>query len=155
MVEWTARFKNAGTRDTPILENIRSMNVTLPLEGDEKLLPPTVPVTLHYNIGDHAAADSYEPMISLLKSADELHFAPDGGRPTDHAWPYYNFEMPGEHRGMIAVVSWPGQWSSTISRPTSRGDELHIDGGQQLIHVRLHPGEEISHAAQRVDVLSR
>ena len=143
VVEWTARFKNGGTNDTPILESIRSMDVTLPLEGDGNLLPPTTPVTLHYNIGDHAAADSYEPMTASLKSGDELHFAPDGGRPTDHAWPYYNFEMPGEHRGMIAVVSWPAQWSSTLSRPTSHGDELHIDGGQQLIHLRLHPGEEI------------
>ncbi len=143
VVEWTAHFKNTGAADTPILSDVRSMDLSFNVPGDEHLLPPTGPVVLHYNIGDHAAADSYEPHAVVLKPADVMHFAPDGGRPTDHAWPYYNVELPGEHRGVIAVVSWPAEWASTISRPSGQGDELRVVGGQQLIHTRLHPGEEI------------
>ena len=143
VVEWTAHFKNTGTADTPILEDVRSMDVSFPITDDEHLLPPTAPVVLHYNTGDHAAADSYEPHAALLKPADVMRFAPDGGRPTDHAWPYYDLEMRGEGRGVIAVIGWPGQWSSTIAREATAGDELRVRGGQQLLHLRLHPGEEI------------
>jgi alpha-galactosidase len=143
VVEWTARFRNTGPRDTPILESIRSMDVSFPVTDDEHLLPPTTPVILHHNTGDHAAADGYEPHATPVKPQDVLRFAPDGGRPTDHAWPYFNVELPAEHRGVIAVVSWPGQWSATASRPTNAGDELRLSGGQELTHLRLHPGEEI------------
>ena len=143
VVEWTTRFRNTGTADTPILENVRSIDVSFPVADDEKLLPPTVPVVLHWNTGDHAAADSYLPHDTPMKPMDAMAFAPDGGRPTDHAWPYYNVELPGEHRGVIAVVSWPAQWSSTVSRPTQDGDSFGISGGQQLLHTSLHPGEEI------------
>ena len=143
VVEWTTRFKNTGSVDTPVLENIRSMDVSFPVEDDPALLPPTVPVLLHHNVGDHAAADGYEPIATPLGSGDALTFAPDGGRPTDHAWPYYNLELPTQHRGLIAVVSWPAEWSATIARPATAGDCFTLTAGQQLTHLKLHPGEEI------------
>ena len=133
VVEWTVDFKNGGSRDSPILENIRSMDLVFQ-DGDTLLL--------HHHTGDHATEDSYEPHLTELVSGEKLHFAPQGGRPTDKAWPYFNLENTTEHRGVIAVIGWPGQWSADFSWPADRPQALQISAGQELTHFILHPGEE-------------
>jgi alpha-galactosidase len=132
IVEWVQHFKNAGSADTPILQDIHPMDVHFPTGAD---------LVLHHNTGDYAATDSYQPFDTPLAPSDALHFAPNGGRPTDHAWPYFNIERPDKSQGMILAIGWPGQWSADISRD----DEgvLHVSGGQELTHLKLHPGEEI------------
>jgi len=107
VVEWTANFKNGGTKDSPMLENLRSMDL---------LFPASDKLQLHHHTGDYANEDSYEPHITQLVAGTQLHFAPQGGRPTDTAWPYYNLENTTEHAGVIVVVGWPGQWSADFSR---------------------------------------
>jgi alpha-galactosidase len=131
VVEWVQRFKNTGAKPTAILENIRPMDLMFPT--DDKLI-------LHHNIGDYAVAESYRPMSDNLVAGTSLHFAPDGGRPTNRAWPYFNIEQPEQQRGAIVVTAWPGQWSVDISRDD---DRLHIRAGQEFTHLRLMPGEEI------------
>jgi alpha-galactosidase len=133
VVEWVQRFKNTGSKPTPILEKIRSMDLLFP--ADDKLL-------LHHNTGDYAAADSYQPFTTELTSKETFHFEPDGGRPTNKGWPYFNIEEPLAHRGTIAVVGWPGQWCADISRDQN-GDGLRITAGQEFTHFRLLPGEEM------------
>jgi alpha-galactosidase len=133
VVEWTANFKNNGTVDSPILENIRSMDLSFPAADG---------LFLHHNTGDHAAEDSYESHLTEIIPGDSLHFAPQGGRPTDKAWPYFNLENTTEHRGVIAVVGWPGQWSADFSCSLGQPQALQISAGQELTHFILHPGEE-------------
>jgi alpha-galactosidase len=134
VVEWTLRFKNTGTKDTPIIENIRSLDLSFP--AVDKLF-------LHHNTGDHDMRDGYEPHVTELTQGSTLRFAPVGGRPTDKAWPYYNIEDQVQQKGVIAVVGWPGQWSADFARTRNDPGILHITGGQELTHLRLHPGEEI------------
>ena len=69
----------------------------------------------------------------------QLRLAPEGGRGTNHAFPYYNLAMPGG--GLILAVGWPGQWAATFTRDADRG--LRIVAGQELTHLVLRPGEEI------------
>jgi alpha-galactosidase len=133
VVEWTVNFKNNGTVDSAILENIRSMDL---------MFPATDKLILHHNTGDYAAEDSYEPHVTEIVLGDHLHFAPRGGRPTDKAWPYFNLENTIEHRGVIAVVGWPGQWSADFLRSAEQPPSLRISAGQELTHFILHPGEE-------------
>jgi alpha-galactosidase len=133
VVEWTADFENGGSKDSPILEKIKSLDLSI--SAADKLL-------LHHNTGDYAAADSYEPHETELVAGQPLHFAPDGGRPTDRAWPYFNLENPAEHGGVIAVVGWPGQWSADFNIAFNHPGELHLTAGQELTHFLLHPGEK-------------
>ena len=43
----------------------------------------------------------------------------------------------------MAIIAWPGQWSADITRDTIDGGAVHVQGGQELTHMRLLPGEEI------------
>jgi alpha-galactosidase len=66
-------------------------------------------------------------------------FASFGGRPTNHAWPYYNLQFPGG--GVFVAIGWLGQWASSFVRDEAAG--LRLVAGQELTHLVLKPGEEI------------
>ena len=111
-VEWTLFFENPGSSDTPILENIQAMDVTF-----ER--PDAAEFVLHHNRGDICAPNSFEPLEAVLEPSTEKHFAPDGGRPTNGQWPYYNLAEP--RGGVIIAIGWPGQWASTFTETRARG----------------------------------
>ncbi|MGC8638567.1 MAG: alpha-galactosidase [Isosphaeraceae bacterium] len=93
---------------------------------------------LHHQTGDNCSAHSYEPHETPLPAGADHAFAPNGGRPTNGAYPYFNLAYDGG--GLIAVIGWPGQWSARFRRDGGRG--LRVTGGQQLTHFTLLPGEE-------------
>jgi alpha-galactosidase len=62
-----------------------------------------------------------------------------GGRPTNSDLPYFNVETGGG--GVIAVISWAGQWAADFWRDGA--DALRICGGQETTRFRLHPGEGV------------
>ncbi len=131
-VEWTLYLKNTGTADTPLLQDIQALDVTL-------RRAPGSEFALHHLRGDSCTPDSYEPLTTVLAPNSELHFAPAGGRPTNGAWPYWNIQWG--RQGMIAALGWPGQWAADFSR--DGGDALRVRGGQERTHFTLHPGEEV------------
>jgi len=131
-VEWTVYLKNAGTTDTPIIENVLSMDIGLSRGQSGEFI-------LHHNKGDSCTPDSFAPLETVLETGAEKRFAPVGGRPSNGEWPYYNIAW--ENEGVIAVIGWPGQWSATFARDA--GANLRIRAGQELTHFKLHPGEEV------------
>jgi len=60
-VEWTIYFKNTGKTDSAILENIRGVDTNCPAASAD-------PCTLHYNFGDDAVPNSYEPHVDSIAS---------------------------------------------------------------------------------------
>ncbi len=132
VIEWGLRLKNASKRKTPILENVRSLDIS-PRLGK-------FPYLNHWT-GDYAAADGYEPFRVSLAHGEEHRFAPQGGRPTNRAWPYYNLEYADSGRGLIAVVGWSGQWAARFQG--LEDGRVRIDAGQELTHFALLPGEEV------------
>ncbi len=131
-VEWTPYFKNTGTADSPIIENIQAIDTTFSsgAQGD---------CILRHHTGDLCTADSYEPHADALPARGEKKFANTGGRPTQTAYPFYNVGWSGE--GVIVVLSWAGQWATQFNRDDPTG--LRVRGGQEVTHFRLHPGEEV------------
>jgi alpha-galactosidase len=131
-VEWTVYFKNTGTNDTAILESIQGLDTRLERgKGGE--------FVLHGNKGDWCTADSFAPFSEPLGPQAVKKFASFGGRPTNHAWPYYNLQFPGG--GVFVAIGWPGQWASSFVRDEAAG--LRVVAGQELTHLVLKPGEEI------------
>ena len=154
-VEWTVYFKNTGTTNTPIIENIQGLDARLERgEGGE--------FVLHGIKGDFMSAMSYEPYHLSLPAGSTANFSPRGpiwggsgpiydpggaldlpgtGKPCDGpaGWPYFNLQTPGG--GTIIAVGWPGQWAASFSRDTGTG--LTVRAGQELTHLSLKPGEEI------------
>jgi alpha-galactosidase len=132
VVEWTVYFRNAGKADTPILENIQSLSSRWErTDGGEFVLRGIK--------GDYCTADSFEPYEITLGPNATQKFAPEGGRPTNKTFPYYNLAMPGG--GLMVAVGWPGQWASSFVRDGAKG--LQVSAGQELTHLRLKPGEQI------------
>jgi len=132
-VEWTVYFRNEGTADTPLLESIQALDTLFQRGPEGEFL-------LRYHLGDRYAMDSFAPMTATLKADASLSFAPEGGRPTNGAWPYYNLEF-GNGSGVLIAIGWPGQWASRFAREGDTG--LRVRAGQELTHLILHPGEEI------------
>ena len=94
---------------------------------------------LHGNKGDWCTADSFQPFQETLAPKVSKRFASSGGRPTNHAFPYYDLQMPGG--GVFLAVGWPGQWASSFTRDEQRG--LHVVAGQEKTHLTLKSGEEV------------
>ncbi|MEW6751020.1 MAG: alpha-galactosidase [Candidatus Latescibacterota bacterium] len=131
VLEWVLRLANTGARDTPILHDIHSLDVLFPCSG---------PALLHHWRGDDCSPLSYQPATTALGPGTEQVFAPHGGRPTNGAWPYFSVEFPGEGRGAILAVGWPGQWSARFCR---QDHGVRVTAGQEHTHFTLHPGEEV------------
>ena len=140
--EWTLYFTNTGPDDTPILENIQSLDATFACAQAGEF-------ALHHNTGSPCRADDYQPFKTTLwrpsfagRGPTAKHITTSGGRPTNSDLPYFNIEWEeaGASAGVIAVIGWPGQWAAEFRRESET--TLHVSAGQELTHFRLHPGEE-------------
>lgn len=131
-VEWTVYFRNTGSGNTPILENIQALDARFERVGEGEF------VLRHWK-GDTCNADLYQPLEQSLGPNARRGFAPNGGRPTNGAFPYYNIVMP--DGGLLLAVGWPGQWATSFIRDAERS--LRIVAGQERTHLYLKGGEEI------------
>jgi alpha-galactosidase len=131
-VEWTVYLRNAGKEDTPILESLQGIDVTIERGPEREFV-------LHHWKGDTSAADLYQPLEQALNPGEVVRFAPVGGRGSNGAFPYYNLVTTGG--GMILAVGWPGQWAASFARDAGRG--VRLTAGQELTHLSLKPGEQV------------
>ena len=64
-VEWTVYFKNTGSNDTPILENIQAFDAQLDPRRDWR-----IPAAPRRRLAD---GNDYRPMETALKPRDQTH----------------------------------------------------------------------------------
>jgi alpha-galactosidase len=131
-VEWTAYYRNNGTEDSPLLQDLKTIDAVFSEFSGKSAV-------LYRNKGDNCTADSFQPLEEELAPGSSLPLANTGGRPTQTTFPYFNFKH--ESGGIIFSLSWAGQWSCVFSR--SDDGALRIQGGQELTRFILHPGEEV------------
>jgi alpha-galactosidase len=135
-VEWTVYLKNSGTSNTPILQDIKGLNISFHRKDGPEYI-------LNGNKGDFTTEDSYEPYRVTLRPNTVKTCAPFyySGKSSDgpDGWPYCNLQIPGG--GVILAIGWPGQWESSFTRDADDG--LNLQAGQQLTHLFLKPGETI------------
>ena len=132
-VEWTLHFRNTGSAATPIIQGIQALDLRLQRGHYGEFL-------LHHAVGSPCAQNDYGPLETALAPSTVKRIGATGGRPTNSDMSYFNLETATGH-GVIMVVGWPGQWSSTWTRDAGTG--LHVQAGQELTHFRLLPGEEV------------
>jgi alpha-galactosidase len=131
-VEWTAYFKNTGTADTPVIEDIRALELELQRGPAGEFL-------LRHHVGAPSDGNDYGPLQTALAPGKTKRLGGAGGRPTNTDWSYFNLEWA--EQGLIVAVGWPGQWAAELARDGARG--LRLQAGQELARFRLHPGEEV------------
>jgi alpha-galactosidase len=168
-VEWTLYFRNRGGAPTPILQEIRPLDVAFPLSSPDGAPVGHRGLVIHHAVGSPARADDYRPLETALRQGASLTLAARGGRPSDTDLPFFNLEWPGG--GLVVAIGWPGQWIAHISReavpptPTPRPpsavsatagaaggsgssppgaiQSVRVRAGQELTHFSLQPGEEV------------
>ncbi|MBU4399970.1 MAG: alpha-galactosidase, partial [Planctomycetes bacterium] len=138
-VEWVQYFKNAGTVDTPIVEDVRALDVTLDVE-------PGGEVVLHRALGCTSTVSDFAPVDDILTPGYKNRITPIGGRSSNGAMPFFNLEIPG-NRGVMVAIGWTGQWAAEFERPYlgpyHNGGKVIVRTGMAHTHLKLHPGEQI------------
>ncbi|MBM3474540.1 MAG: hypothetical protein FJX75_14850 [Armatimonadetes bacterium] len=131
VVEWTLHFRNTGSADAPILQDIQAL--------DTRFGRPTDGFVLHHNVGSPCQPNDYEPLTTPLAPDAQFRLSAAGGRPTNSDLCYFSLDSGSE--GEIIALGWPGQWAAQFTRDGS--EAVRVTAGQELTHFRLHPGEEV------------
>ena len=131
VVEWNIHFANDGNVDTPVLEEIQALDISVPATGQR------IP-TIVYSRGC-GGMDTYALRKQPLNQLESLRLSNPGGGKTVETIPFFDIQMNG--RGMIGAIGWPGTWAVSFSRPTE--GTIAVTAGMQKTHLVLHPGEEI------------
>ncbi len=130
-VDWTLHFANTGSQDTPILEQVRAVDVGIdPGPGAQPVL--------HRLHGSSCAAQDWEPFDQVLPVGKRIAFAPRLGRPSLGACPFFALSWQGG--GVVTAIGWSGQWSASVER---RLGIVGIAAGMQHLRLKLRPGERI------------
>jgi alpha-galactosidase len=141
-VEWVLHFKNAGEVDTPILENVQALDLTLDVQ------PGYGEVVLHRVLGcagscSTASISDFAPVDEVLPLGVKSRVASVGGRSATSAMPFFNLEIP-ENRGVVVAIGWTGQWAAEFERPYfDKRSILTVKAGMERTHLKLLPGEQI------------
>ena len=130
-VDWLVEFENAGTSDTPILEDILPLDVTVPFGAYDNL-------RLHHANGSLCLPDDFLPQTTALMPHTEKRLAPLGGRSSNGTLPFMNLQGPDS--GLVLAVGWSGQWAATFKRDS---ETLQASAGMDHTHLYLKPGERI------------
>ena len=130
-VDWVLEFANTGGADTPIIEEILPLDLTLPAAAKERL-------RLHHANGSLCQADDFLPLATDLRAGRPLTLAPQGGRSSNGVLPFMNLQHAGG--GLIFAVGWSGQWAARFERSDTG---VRLTAGMERTHLCLHPGETI------------
>ena len=131
VLEWTLYFRNAGQSDTPILESVHPLDVSVPVAGKE------IPTVL-YSKGC-GAMDTYALQKKRMNELEYFSLSNENGGKTVDSIPFFDILNGG--RGLIGAVGWAGRWQISFARPTEGA--ISVSAGMETMHLVLHPGEEI------------
>ena len=133
-VEWVLHFENTGDADTPIIENVKALDIVLP-----EPMTAGAPFALHRVNGAPADATDFEMSRHALHPGCGSFLSAGGGRSSNRDFPFFRIDAG---RGtLIVAVGWSGQWRADLLC-TGKG-ELGVQAGQELTRFRLHPGERV------------
>lgn len=130
-VDWTLYFTNKGTNETPVLEQVKAVDVMV--------APATnTAAVLHRLRGSMCGADDWQPFDVPLAPGTKNEFGAVNGRSSADS-PFFNLDWGSG--GVITAVGWSGQWRGVVEG--NNDGSLRIQAGMQNLHVRLRPGETI------------
>ncbi len=133
-VEWLLYLENAGSADTPVIEDIQALDLAFaePLGGDAAY-------RLHRTNGAPSNPTDFEPRVVSIDEGAIETLSAGGGRSSNKDFPFFKVET-GEG-SFIVAVGWSGQW---LAQLVCRDDRrLHVTAGLERTHFRLHPGERV------------
>jgi alpha-galactosidase len=140
-VEWKLFFKNAGPKNSPVLEKIMSLDAVI--SEPVQLYPnqsPYSPVFVQCNKGSNNSRYDFMPFTQMLDLEQTYPIKSHAGRSSESFLPFWNFEYHG--CGIITALGWSGDWQADFSYPKS--NQAIMKAGMANVSLYLKPGEEIS-----------
>ncbi len=135
-VEWIVHFRNKGSRDTPILENVQALDVDWKIH---RLGHGDLAAEIWRSRGSNFRITDFEYLTERLFLHEQIHMKPGGGRSSQGWLPFFNAGLG--KLGVITAIGWTGQWECRLEhRPA---DRLRMRAGLEKMHLKLLPGEEI------------
>ncbi len=131
-VDWTLYFTNNGTRDSPVIEQVKAVDVSIKLGQNQS------PPVLHRIKGGDGGVDDWMPFDETIGTGQKNEFAPTAGRSSLGNTPWFNLQWDGG--GVITAIGWTGQWKASVENNNGLG---RIRAGMQHLHIKLLPGETI------------
>ncbi len=124
--DWVIYFtNNDAERETPIVSNIKSV---VTFKGEDP-----------YVYGYSGDPTGFLPVNFAVTDYKRV-FAPEDGRSTNYAFPYWNMEYG--NGGALIAVGWAGQWEASFQKTGNRQDTVTtFINGQQTFRAYLKPGE--------------
>ncbi|MEN6370593.1 MAG: NPCBM/NEW2 domain-containing protein [Armatimonadota bacterium] len=159
-VAWTLYFKNTGMEETPVIENVRALDVTLkpanrkmkseqdltgamftdsgPVNPDDMFLPE-----LHRMHGSKGCInftwDDFQPVNDRLKPGNSIKFGQTGLNSSFEVSPFFDVAWNGG--GAVYGIGWTGKWDAAAD--TLEDGSVRLTAGMTDLHTILLPGEEI------------
>lgn len=133
-IEWMVRFRNDGQAPTPIIRDVKDMDLVLPRAMADG------PCTLHKLRGAPSDPTDNEPSTLVLRPGCTETLGGQGGRSSNKDFPFFRLDT-GDGT-LVVAVGWSGQWQATLqcdSTPTA----LRMTAGLERTHFRLNPGESV------------
>jgi alpha-galactosidase len=133
--EWTVTFANHSSTNSQQLSEVLAADTII--NGSA-----TTPYVLHHFNGSAQKADDYAPMDSPLAAGTAQLLFPQGGRPSNGTWPYFNISWG--NRGTMVAIGWPGQWTAQLMVDEQEG--LRLQAAMTSADPMLNSYEDITGA---------
>lgn len=132
VVDWVLHFKNEGSADTPILDNILALDWGF---------AATKRVNVNHARGSLGHREDFTPTQEHFWPQGNVHLEASSGRSSSgDSLPYFNVET--ENHGYIVAIGWSGGWKADFDYNKAENvAQMHM--GLRKTHLLLHPGEEI------------
>lgn len=126
-VEYVAFFTNKGSKETPVISDIKTVDVFIPCVN---------PRLTHSN-GDDLSENGYEEISQPVEcKITKTHL---DGTSCKGAFPYMRI-VSGDKWGINVAIGWPARWLAEIE---PEGPGIRLRAGQRRCHMKIRPGEPI------------
>lgn len=132
-VEWLLTFENRGSADTPLIEDVMPLDVTL-----KGVVPGAEVCRLYRTHGGTPDPQQFEMSVMDLGGVKSADLGSNSGRSSEQDFPFFKIELGSV--SYIVAVGWSGTWRSHVS---AVGGAAHVAAGQSATRFVLRPGERV------------
>jgi alpha-galactosidase len=135
-VAWRLTFRNDGSKDTEIIQNIQVADLYTdpanPDNGDARVhcIRGGVPNPSHF----------YPEVLPIRAKQAPVKLGSGSGRSSRRHTPFFKIEHATS--SLVVGIEWSGTWQAKISRKQKNG-QVELQIGMRQTHLRLHPQEQV------------
>lgn len=132
-VKWVLRFTNTGSGNSKTFKEVKAIDIDL-------IYPVSGQFNLHSAEGNHISKADFHPRTRIMNTGEHYQIAPEGGRSSEVAFPFFNIESPAA-QGVIVAIGWSGTWQADFVKKDNR--TFSIQSGMKRFESYLEAGESI------------